>query len=380
MADRPTERKRLSVLQVLATIALGALLIYGVATFFGRLQGTVIIVIASTFFAYLTYPLVRYLARQMPVILAIVLIYLALLAAIGLVVTLLVPPLLTDASLFIRGLPRLISTLSAEIADPTNKLFAWMPPGLRGYVATLPQQLLLALQHYGFTAAQQVATYLFSVVSIIATVVVVPVLTAYMILDSENLLRTFLGLFPERGRPKAKAVLADLDRVLGGFIRGQLIDCVIVGVLIFIMLTILRVPYAYLIAVVAGVLNFVPYLGAIVGFIPSVILALVYNGPTNALIVGLSFAAIQQLDGNVIVPRIMRESVGLSPVWIILSIIAFSELFGLVGTFVAVPVAAMLRVLKMHFLPDPVEPHEAKPSPADEALRLDEEEIASVER
>ena len=378
--DRPSVRRRLSTLQAMATIALAALLVYGAASFLARLQSTIFILIASTFLAYLIYPLVHRLQRRMPVILAILVVYLAIIAIIAIIVKIFVPPLITDASLLIKSAPKIIGDLSQEIADPNNKVFGWLPSSVRDYVAHLPQELVKAAQRYGFDVAQQIAGYLFSVFTLFATVIVVPVLTAYIMLDAENLLRTFLGFFPARIRPKAKAVVADLDRVLGGFIRGQLIDCVIVGALIFIMLAILRVPYAYLIAVVAGVLNFVPYLGAIVGFIPSVILALVYNGVTNALIVGVSFAAIQQLDGNVIVPRIMKESVGLSPVWIILSIIAFSELFGLVGTFVAVPTAAMLRVLKMHFLPDPVEPEEARPTPLDEALRLDEAELASPER
>ncbi len=198
-----------------------------------------------------------------------------------------------------------------------------------------------------------------------------------MLLDQENLARVFLGLFPIRSRPKAKAVLLDLDHVLGGFIRGQMIDAVIVGVMMFIVLTIFHVPYAYLIAVFSGVFQVIPYLGAVVAFFPAVTLALIYNGDGNALAVAIAVVAIHQLDGNVIAPRIMRDSVGLSPLWVIISVLAFTELFGFPGTFVAVPVAAMIRVLKMHFLPAPVEAEEVPATPRDESLRL-HDEISNV--
>jgi predicted PurR-regulated permease PerM len=131
--------------------------------------------------------------------------------------------------------------------------------------------------------------------------------------------------------------------------------------MIFVMLTATHVPYALLIGIAAGILNFIPYAGAVVGFVPSVILALAYNGPGNALLVAVLFAVIQQIDGNFVAPRVLKENVGLSPLYIILAILIGSELFGLVGTFLAVPVAAMLRVLLEQLLPKPAPPSEAPP-------------------
>ena len=111
----------------------------------------------------------------------------------------------------------------------------------------------------------------------------------------------------------------------------------------------------------AAVLNFIPYAGAVVGFVPSVLLALITNGPGSALLVAGLFAVIQQIDGNFVAPRVLKENVGLSPLYIILAILIGSELFGLIGTFLSVPVAAMLRVLREHFLPAPVSRAEAPP-------------------
>jgi predicted PurR-regulated permease PerM len=169
-------------------------------------------------------------------------------------------------------------------------------------------------------------------------------------------------LFAVKYRARAEAVVDDLDKVVGGFVRGQLIDGAIVGTMIGVMLAIMHVPYALLIGFAAAVLNFIPYAGAIVGFVPSVIIALFVNGPTNALIVAGLFALIQQIDGNLIAPRVLKDNVGLSPLYIILAILVGSELFGLAGTFLSVPVAAMLRVLREHLMPLPASEAE-QPSP-----------------
>ena len=174
-----------------------------------------------------------------------------------------------------------------------------------------------------------------------------------------NVRRQVLGLFPARRRAKVGTIIDELDKVIGGFIRGQLIDGAIVGLMIFVMLEATHVPYALLIGIAAGILNFIPYAGAVIGFFPSVLLALAYNGPGNALLVALLFSVIQQIDGNFVAPRVLKENVGLSPLYIILAILIGSELFGILGTFLAVPIAAMLRVLREQLLPSPVPTREA---------------------
>jgi predicted PurR-regulated permease PerM len=192
-----------------------------------------------------------------------------------------------------------------------------------------------------------------------------------MLLDAANVRRQLLGLFPARRRAKVDRIVDELDAVVGGFIRGQIIDGAIVGLMIFVMLTATHVPYALLIGVASGILNFIPYAGALIGFVPSAILALAYNGPGNALLVSALFAVIHQIDGNFISPRVLKDNVGLSPLYIVLAILAGSELFGLIGTFLAVPVAAMLRVLREQLLPAPATPAEEPPALTKRARRDD---------
>lgn len=356
----------------MATIALAALLTLGLVEFLARIPFMVVIVVAAVFLEYLIRPSVRWLNRRVPIVLAILIVYIVVFIIVALAVMFLVPPLVSDAATFIKSVPRLVGEISAQIAGSR------LPPAIRDYLANLPGELVAFVQQYGFSAAHQVANYLFSAIAVIGAAIVVPILAAYILLDQDNLVRVFLGFVPERSRSKAKALLLDLDHVLGGFIRGQIIDAIVVGILVFIVLLIFGVPYAYLVAVISAVFQLIPYFGAVVAFFPAVTLAFISHGSGSAIGVALAVIAVHQIDGNLIAPRIMRENVGLSPFWVIVSVLVFTELFGFVGTFVAVPAAAMIRVVKLHFLPEAIEREELPATPQDEKLRV-QDEIANVD-
>jgi predicted PurR-regulated permease PerM len=355
-------------LKILGLIAVAIYLLVGFLQFLGAVRTTGLLFVGAVFFAYLVYPLVRRFNTRLPLLWSVVVVY-ALIGVVAAAVTqLLVPPLITDVQSLAKATPGLVSHYSEILRDPNNRFFRFLPLEERLYLASLPTQLGAFLQHNAQEFATRTLAVVLSTVSVVATVVIIPILSAYMLLDQEHLKASFLGLVPAKNRAKGEAILDDLDKVVGGFIRGQLIDGAIVGAMITVMLFALHVPYALLIGVAAGILNFIPYAGAVIGFVPSVILALTYNGPTNALIVAALFAVIQQVDGNFVAPRVLKDNVGLSPFWIILSILAFTELFGLPGTFLAVPAAAMIRVLREHLLPRPVPRAVAQPELTPEPL------------
>jgi predicted PurR-regulated permease PerM len=350
-----SERRVTFALKVLATIALSIYLLVGALQFLDAIRSTGLLIVGSLFFAYLVYPLVRRLNERLPAIAAILIVYAFIVLVVGSALALVIPALGNDISNFVRTLPALTQQFQNELAAPHDGFLRRIPSGDRLAIANLPSQLDAVVQKYGIDTLARSFTVVLSTFSVIATVVIIPVLAAYMLLEAADVRRQLLGFFPPKRRPKVNTVIDELDGVVGGFIRGQLIDGAIVGTMIFVMLTIMHVPYAVLIGVSAGVLNFIPYAGAVIGFVPSVLLALAYNGPTNALIVALLFAVIQQIDGNFVAPRVLKDNVGLSPLSIIIAILVGTELFGLIGTFLAVPVAAMLRVLREQLLPSPVE-------------------------
>ncbi len=363
------ERRVTYALKVLVVIALAMYLIVGLLNFFAAIRTTGLLVVAAMFFAYLIYPLVRRLNERAPVIWSIVTVYVTIALLGSLAFGLLVPPLVDQSQKLVVQFPGFVSTAQSELLHPTNPLLLRLPADQRHHLATLPAQVGAFVQKYAFDAAQRTLALVLSAVTVLGTIVIVPVLAAYMLMDASNVKRQILALFPLKHRAKTDAIIDDLDLVVGGFIRGQLIDGAIVGTMIGVMLAIMHVPYALLIGVAAGILNFIPYAGAIVGFVPSVILALLVNGPTNALIVAGLFAVIQQVDGNFVAPRVLKDNVGLSPLYIILAILIGSELFGLPGTFLSVPVAAMLRVLREHLLPQAVSSDEVPSVLTREPLR-----------
>ena len=347
------ERRVTFALKVLALIAVAAYLLVGMLNFFAAIRTTGLLAVGALFLAYLVYPLVRRLNVHLPVIWSIIVVY-AFIALIGtFAVTLVAPQIGRDLNGFGHALPGLMTQFQMELIHPQNSFVARVPLDDRLYLANLPSQFDTLAKQYGLDTLQKGLPVLLSAASLGAALVIIPILAAYMLLDAGNVRRQILGLFPARRRAKVQVIIDELDGVIGGFIRGQLIYGAIVGLMIFVMLMATHVPYALLIGIAAGILNFIPYAGAVIGFVPSVILALAYNGPGNALLVALLFAVIQQIDGNFVAPKVLKDNVGLSPLYIILSILVGSELFGLAGTFLAVPVAAMLRVLREQLLPQP---------------------------
>lgn len=347
------ERRVTFALKILATVAIAIYLLVEALQFFASVRATGLLVVGALFLAYLIYPLVRRLKAVMPAMFAILVVY-ALVALVGsLAVTLVAPQIGSDLQNFVKSVPHLMAQFQQELLVPHNGLIARVPAASRLYLADLPSQFGALAQQYGADTLQRSLPVLLSAASLAGALVIVPVLAVYMLLDANDVRDHVLGLFPAKRRVKIDTIVDEIDTVVGGFIRGQLIDGAIVGVMIFVMLTATHVPYALLIGVAAGLLNFIPYAGAVIGFVPSVILALAYNGPGSALLVAVLFAVIQQIDGNFVAPRVLKDAVGLSPLYIIVALLAGTELFGLIGTFLAVPVAAILRVLREQLLPLP---------------------------
>lgn len=370
MISPEQEPKLTYSLKAVALIALGLGLLYVAVEFLKLLGEGGVVILAAILVAYLIMPLVDRLRHRMSLVWALSITYVLIVLVLALTVLWVVPPLATQAHSLIVSLPGLLQTMQTKLSDPTNPLIAKAPPELRSYIMSIPAEVNTLVAKYGLGMAQRALGVLFSVASLFLSVIIVPILAAYLFFDTAEVKRGFLGFIPENSRPKTLAILSDVNHVIGAFVRGQVLDGVILAIMVTVMLWLLHVPYALLIGVAAGFLNLVPYLGAIIGFIPSVTLALAYNGWENALLVALLFAVIQQIDGNFILPRIMKENVLLSPLIIIVSILIFSALFGVMGTFLAVPIAAILRVLKLHFLPAPGDAAVVAEEKAAQALRV----------
>jgi predicted PurR-regulated permease PerM len=174
------------------------------------------------------------------------------------------------------------------------------------------------------------------------------VVSIYLIKDKEffkRLWRKFIHLmFPMKQAAKINEVLYDMDVIFSKFLRGQLLDALIVAIITSIVLTILRVDFSVLLGCFAGVTNIIPYFGPVFGVIPAVIVALFTDGFSKAVIVLIAFVIIQQIDANLIYPKVVGSSTGLHPVFVLLAVTFGGYFWGLFGMVLAVPVVACIKL------------------------------------
>ncbi|MDF2892134.1 MAG: hypothetical protein K0R80_2501 [Clostridia bacterium] len=155
----------------------------------------------------------------------------------------------------------------------------------------------------------------------------------------------FHVVFRKNSYKNTKLFFHDVDNVVSKFIRGQLLDAIIVGILCSIGLWIIGLDFPVLIGMTAGISNVIPYFGPIIGSIPAIIVGLLSGSPIKALFAVLVLLLVQQIDGAIISPKVVGESVGLHPVFVILSITIGGAYFGLLGMLLAVPAAGIIKFL-----------------------------------
>lgn len=188
-----------------------------------------------------------------------------------------------------------------------------------------------------------------SIFSNLVGIVLVPIFTFYFLKDTDYFRRKALRSVPKIIRNNVISIFKDINKLLNNFIRGQLIVAALVGILSSIALLILKVEFAFLIGAIAGISNIIPYFGPIIGAIPGVAIALL-DEPIKAVWVIVAFFTIQQIESAILQPKIVGDSVGLHPVFVIISLLIGGELLGIVGLLFAVPIAASIRVVLNHIV------------------------------
>ncbi|WGW02260.1 AI-2E family transporter [Tropicibacter oceani] len=177
--------------------------------------------------------------------------------------------------------------------------------------------------------------------------VIVPVVAVYLLLDWDNMVARIDELVPLDHRDTVRQLAGDVDRVLAGFVRGMGSVCIILGMYYAAALWLVGLQFGLVVGVIGGLLTFIPYVGAIVGGALAIGLALFqfWGDWWMIVIVWAIFQSGQFIEGNILTPRMVGNSVGLHPVWLLLALSVFGSLFGFVGMLVAVPLAAALGVL-----------------------------------
>ena len=186
-----------------------------------------------------------------------------------------------------------------------------------------------------------------ALLNIVSLLVVTPVVAFYLLLDWDRMVARIDGLVPVSQRETVRGLATGIDRAISAFVRGQTLVCVILGLIYAVGLYLVGLNFGVLIGFTAGLISFIPYVGTILGFVVALGVALAQFWPDFTMIglVCLVFAVGQFLEGNVLSPKLVGETVGLHPVWVMFALLAGGSLFGFLGLMLAVPAAAAIGVL-----------------------------------
>lgn len=310
--------------------------------------------------AYILDPAVDALQRRrVPRSLAILLLALPVLALLALAVVAGIPALFRQVGEIVEATPGAIERLRAQALANDGRIFGIDVPflderRLLDPILSLDGQRIeqyvrerqTSIAQNAWSAVLGVGRRLGVVFTVLGYLVLVPVLTYYLLHDFD-VIRSRLGeLIPLPRRESWLGFLAEYDRLVSRYLRGQLLAATTVGLLTTVGLWLLGFPYPALVGVVAGVFNLVPYLGLIVSLVPALIIALL-SGEILASLgkIAIVFGVVQALDGTVIGPKIVGGSVGLHPAWVILALAAGGLFFGFIGLLIAVPAALLVKLL-----------------------------------
>ena len=219
-----------------------------------------------------------------------------------------------------------------------------------------PSMALQRLATRSYTFLTQVLPNLFGGVmrftSGLLDVVVGIIIAIYLLLSKEifyaQVKKLMFAFFPRRVAQATLNLTHDSNAIFCGFISGKILDSAIIGVLCFIGCSILQMPYTVLVSFIVGVTNVIPYFGPFIGAIPSIFIIMIAD-PLKSLVFAVFVLILQQLDGNIIGPKILGDSTGLSAFWVIFAVTFFGGLFGFVGMLIGVPTFAVIYALVRNF-------------------------------
>lgn len=174
--------------------------------------------------------------------------------------------------------------------------------------------------------------------------VVIPIIVYYLLSEGEYIIKKFFILFPVRIRSIAKNILEDIDKVLARYIISQLLLCLIIAILTFLVLIYLHINFPILLSLINGFFNIIPYFGPIIGSLPAILIAFT-KSPEAALWTFIFLYGIQQIEGNIICPKVTGDSVDMHPLTVILLLLIGGKIYGFIGMVIVIPIGVIIKVI-----------------------------------
>jgi len=334
-----SERPRVPVRTIAATIGmvLATVLLLLVIRDVARV---LVWIVVAAFFAIAFYPVVGWVERKVTGgrrSLATLLVFLLVLVVLAGLITAFAVPLAREGTTFAQQLPKIVDDARAgrgpvgNFLERTNALT---------YISTHQDRI----KSFASGLTTPAAGVLQGVATGVAGIVTIFVLAYLMVLEGPKVVEGSLNLLQEENRPRVRAVSADCAKSITGYISGNLLISVICGVLTYIVLLATGVPFAGLIALFVAVADLIPLVGATLGAVVAVVAAAIHSIPA-LIVVAIFFVVYQQLENHLLQPLILSRTVKLNPLTVLISILIAVELAGVLGAFLAIPVAGMIQVV-----------------------------------
>jgi predicted PurR-regulated permease PerM len=377
-ADKETRgTKKLVVASYLQYIlvAIGLILL---AFFLRQIGGVLITFFLAVILAYVLNPLVRRLdGLKIPRPVSVVGLFLVLGGLVTAGLFTLVVPAVQQAQTLISN-PEIVVNALTGLLERAQRL-----PYVGERIATMDGDALTRLARQNAPPAQAILNAalgfvggVFGIFGAILNLFLLVIVSIYLLIDKERITGAALGMIPDTVRGQVIELLEAVEVAVVKFVKGQLLLSGIMGVVGWAIAFFTGTNYALLIGLWVGLTEFIPVLGAFLGAIPAVVIALIAS-PVKALIVAGLFLIAQQIEGNILVPKIMGGSVGVHPLWVLFAVLTGTALYGIVGAIFALPVVAIIsasiRYLKGTLIferwdKSPLRPAEGTDTPAPESV------------
>lgn len=325
----------------ISTMSLFKLLGFGLLLgFLYLIRDILLLIFIALIFAALIDPFAHWLQKKkIPRGLAVVAIYIVVFGLLALIISLLSPVIIHDV-------PQFFSNLSKFWQDAQQHTSVKYILGSIEHVA--PSIPGAPVVETGVPDVQSTINSLFSTVTGvfggIFSFILVLVMTFYMVVHDDPLRKILRSVVPDEHVPYVSQLFTKIRDKLGAWMRGQLVLSFIIGLLVFIGLALLDIRYAAVLGLLAGILEFIPYIGPIFAAVPALLIAFSQGGSVTFILVLVMYIIIQQFENHFLVPKVMQRAVGLNPIFSIVAILVGAKLAGVPGALLAIPVATALSV------------------------------------
>jgi predicted PurR-regulated permease PerM len=279
--------------------------------------------------------------------------YSALLLILAVALYLLLPRIFESTVNLVQNLPAYYNSAVEYVKNVVGSDGKILGFDVNGFLNGLSINSILG--YFDLNSVSKYAGEIASATGKVIDVVMAFVVSVYVLVGRNHLVKVFAKLLslviPSQKVTKIKKLSIRISEIFYSYIYSQLVDCVIVAALLLILFSIIGIPYALLLAILMGLCNLIPYFGSIIGGVGVVLVTLVSSGDILKATIALALIiVVQQIDANLIQPRIVAQSVGLRPIYVLLAIMIGSGLFGFVGILISVPVMAVIRMIIIDYM------------------------------